>query len=266
MKKMMNTRTFLFLVAIIGIAAIVGCSASGSGGAATTPPAATLAAVPLLTADNYEVLATTTVTSSLVPASVITGDVGVRNVSTSLVNLGIVIGVPADHWTSTQVAGKLFSTDLGVAENVALAAANADMVAAYTNAAARLKPTKTDLNSGVMGNIGTLTIPPGLYKFTTAVVIPVAGVTLSGSATDIWIFQVNGALTTSALSNVTLTGGALAANIFWQVGGATTLGATSVFNGIVLSSGAVTVSDGATVHGKLLGETAVTMTHAIVKP
>jgi hypothetical protein len=266
MKKMMNTRTFLFIVAIIGIAAIVGCSASGSGGAATNPPPAGLAAVPLLTAGNYAVLAETAVTSQLVPASAITGDIAVNASSPNLINFGIVIGVPADHWTSAQVTGKLFSSDLSPAATVIVNQASIDMVAAYTDAAGRLLPDQTDVNSGVMGDLGGLTFTKGLYKFTTAVAIPPAGITISGSASDIWIFQVDGALSAAALSNVTLTGGALAQNIFWQVHGAATIGATSVFYGTLLASGAVTVNDGATVHGKILGQTGVTLTHAIVEP
>ena len=65
------------------------------------------------------------------------------------------------------------------------------METAYTDAAGRTSPAATELGSG---NIGGLTIAPGLYKWGTDVLIP-SNVTLSGGVNDVWIFQISGNLT-----------------------------------------------------------------------
>ena len=93
-----------------------------------------------------------------------------------------------------------------------LTTAVGNMQTAYTDAAGRSNPKY--LNFGA-GNIGGKTLRPGLYKFTSAVVIP-TDVTISGSSTDVWIFQIAGTLKMSSAVRITLTGGALAKNIFWQ--------------------------------------------------
>ena len=69
------------------------------------------------------------------------------------------------------------------------------------------------------GNIGGRTLGPGVYKWGTGVLIP-ADITLNGSATGVWIFQIAQGLTVSNAVSVHLTGGALPKNVFWQVSGA----------------------------------------------
>jgi len=58
---------------------------------------------------------------------------------------------------------------------------------------------------------------------------------------------------------VTLSGGCQAKNIFWQVAGQTTLGTTSNFKGIVLDQTLVEIQTGATLNGRALAQTAVTL-------
>ena len=60
-------------------------------------------------------------------------------------------------------------------------------------------------------------------------------------------------------ARITLTGGALAKNIFWQVAGAVSIGTTAHFEGIVLAKTMVAVKTGASVNGRLLAQTAVTL-------
>ena len=129
------------------------------------------------------------------------------------------------------------------------------MQTAYTNAAGRTLPTATELGAG---NIGGLTLAPGLYKWGTGVIIP-TNVTLSGGANDVWIFQIAQTLTVSSGVHVILSGGAQAKNIFWQVAGKTTLGTTSVFNGNILDKTAIVLNRGATLNGRALAQTAVTL-------
>ena len=66
---------------------------------------------------------------------------------------------------------------------------------------------------------------------------------------------------------MTLAGGALAKNIFWQVAGAVTLGTTAHFEGVVLAKTMIAVNTGATVTGRLLAQTAVTLQmNAVTEP
>jgi Ice-binding-like len=56
-----------------------------------------------------------------------------------------------------------------------------------------------------------------------------------------------------------LSGGALSANVFWQVAGLVDLGTTAHLEGVVLTQTAVTLETGASINGRLLAQTAVDM-------
>jgi hypothetical protein len=143
-----------------------------------------------------------------------------------------------------------------------------DMGTAYVDAAGRTLPDATELGAG---NIGGMTLAPGLYKWSTGVIIPTS-VTLSGGANDVWIFQIAGDLSIAAGGDVPsgkkviLTGGAQASNVFWQVGGATgaTLGTYSTFNGTILSAKQVIIDTGAVLNGRALAQTQVTLDASVV--
>ena len=93
------------------------------------------------------------------------------------------------------------------------------------------------------------------------------GVTLSGGKNDVWIFQIAEGLTVGTGAIVTLKGGAQAKNIFWQVGTQTTLEAAVQFKGIILSGSAIVLKDGASLVGRALAGTEVTLiTNTIVRP
>jgi hypothetical protein len=126
---------------------------------------------------------------------------------------------------------------------------------AYTDAAGRVLPDFTELGAG---EIGGRTLVPGLYKWGSGLSIK-KDVTLSGGPEAVWIFQVAGRLTQASATRVTLTGGALAKNIFWQVGGAAIIGTTAHFEGIVLAKTLIAVNTEATVNGRLLAQNAVTL-------
>ena len=137
------------------------------------------------------------------------------------------------------------------------------MQTAYDDAAGRVSPNYTELGAG---EIGGLTLRPGLYKWGTSLLIT-NDVTLSGGPNDVWIFQVAGTLNQGNAARITLTGGALPKNIFWQVAGAVSIGTTAHFEGIVLGKTMVAVKTGASVNGRLLAQTAVTLQmNAITQP
>jgi hypothetical protein len=143
---------------------------------------------------------------------------------------------------------------------VNLTTAIENMITAYNDAAGRTSPHFIELGTG---NIGGRTLVPGLYKWTSAVTLP-SDITISGGANDVWIFQIAQDLTVSNGVNVTLTGGAQAKNIFWQVAGTVTLGTTSHFEGIILSMTGITLQTGASLKGRALAQTAVILDNNIV--
>ena len=219
------------------------------------------APVLLGSAGNYVILAETGVSS--VPASVITGDVGLSPAATSYLTGFSLTMVGTTSATATQVIGSLYAADMTAPTSTSLTTAITDMGTAYTAAAGR--PTPDFLNLGA-GEIGGQTLIPGLYKWTSGVTIS-ADVTLSGGPNDVWIFQIPGNLAMSPAKNVFLSGGAQAKNIFWQVAGTVNIGTTAHFEGIILSQTSITLENGASMKGRALAQTAVILdANAITKP
>jgi len=210
-------------------------------------------AVNLGTAGNYVILAksgiSTTGTTSII------GNIGVSPIgSTAITGFGLIKDSSNQFATSSLVNGRVYASDYATPTPSVMTTAISDMETAYTNAAGRTIPDHTELEAG---NIGGLTLAPGLYKWGTDVIIP-ADVTLNGSSTDVWIFQIAGTLGISSGKHVILSGGALERNIFWQVAGQTTLGTTSVLKGNILDQTAIVLNTGATLCGRALAQTAVT--------
>jgi len=171
--------------------------------------------------------------------------------------------------TCTEVTGKVYTVDAAgplpckVTDGTKLTSAIGDMEFAYTDAAGRTSPDFTELGAG---EIGGLTLAPGLYKWGTAVTIS-KNVTLSGGPNDVWILQVAGKLTEANAVHVILAGGALAKNLVWQAAGAVTIGTTAHFEGIILAKTVIAVNTGASVNGRLFSQTAVTLQmNAITQP
>jgi hypothetical protein len=108
-----------------------------------------------------------------------------------------------------------------------------------------------------------MTLNPGTYQWSTGLLIP-TDVTLSGSETDVWIFQIAQDLTIGSATNVILTGGALAQNIFWQVSGNVFLDTTAHFEGVVLGQTEITLATGASLNGRMLAQTAVNLDSNVV--
>ena len=208
----------------------------------------TLASVNLGVAGNFAILSKTGITD--VYKSAILGDIGTSPIT------GAALLV-----SCAEVVGTIYTVDAAgplpcrVTSATMLTTAVGDMQAAYTDAAGRINPNFLNLGAG---NIGGKTLTPGLYKFSSAVVIP-TDVTISGGPNDIWIFQVAGTLNMSSAVNITLAGGAQAKNIFWQTSGAVTFGTTSHFEGNILSQTGINLQTGASINGRMLAQTAVTL-------
>jgi len=216
----------------------------------TLAPTFTLDPVLLGTAGDYVILAKTAINNS--STSAITGDLALSPAATSFIT-GLALTDATGYATSSQVVGKVYAADMAEPTPTLLTTSVENMITAYNDAAGRPTPDFSELNTG---EIGGLTLTPGLYKWTSTVTLS-NDVTISGGANDVWIFQISEDLTQSAAVNITLVGGAQAKNIFWQVAGAVTVGTTAHFEGIILSQTGITFQTGASMNGRALAQTAV---------
>jgi hypothetical protein len=245
-----------------------GCWMDGSGGGSVSAAAAGPASagpvgaacvgascVPLGTAANYVILAKTGV--STVPNSVVTGNIGLSPAARTFLTGWSLISESTDtSFSSAQVAapGRLYAADnVGGTTSVNLTTAVGDMQTAYTAAAG-----KAGGSCPGVGIMSGLTIAPGVYTCANGVTIPTS-ITLSGTATDVWVFQFAQGLTQSAATQVILAGGALPKNVFWQVAGAVDIGTTALMQGVILSQTSINLQAGAKVNGRLLAQSAVTL-------
>ena len=207
----------------------------------------TLKVVNLGVAGDFAILTKTGITS--VYKSSITGDIGTSPITGAAMVLDC-----------GEVTGNVYSVDAAGPACITTSAsmlttAISNMETAYTDAAGRTTPDFVNLGAG---NIGGKTLTPGLYKFTSSVVIP-TDIALAGGPDDVWIFQVSGNLDMSSAVRVTLSGGAQAKNIFWQVAGAVNFGTTSHFEGNILGQTGINLKTGASINGRLLAQTAATL-------
>ncbi|KAJ6524679.1 antifreeze protein [Mycena vulgaris] len=225
------------------------------GSAAALGPAA----INLRTAANYTILAETGVTT--VPASVITGAIGVSPIgAAAMTGFSLTLDSTGQFSTSSQVTGRLYGADYAAPTPSKLSIAIADMGTAFTNAIGLTPPNFTNVGGGA---ICGLILTPGLYKWTTGVSLS-CDITIAGSATDTWIFQVIGTLTLSTGVKMVLAGGALANNIVWVVTDSVIAEAGSHIEGVVLGQTGITLQTGATANSRLLAKTLVALQQATV--
>jgi hypothetical protein len=238
-------------------------SSGSSGSSSGNPGGVSLApgAVDLHGAGGFVILSKSGI--STVPPSAIKGNLGVSPAADdAITGFGLTADATKVFSTASQVTGQVFAANFEVPTPSNLTTAIADMQTAFTDAAGRA-PKATELG---MGNIGSMTLTAGVYKWGTGLLIP-TDLTLTGSATDVWIFQISQNLTVSSAAKVVLTGGALARNVFWQVAGLADLDTTSHLEGIVLCQTSIALHSGATINGRLLAQTAVTLDHnTVVRP
>lgn len=104
-------------------------------------------------------------------------------------------------------------------------------------------------------DIGGLTLNRGVYHLTGTVLISQDHLTLNaqGDANSVFIIYINGNFSTAFPGgNVVLLNGAKASNVYWRIGGTTTIGTNSQFTGTVVSTGNIQLQTGATVQGRLI--------------
>ena len=213
--------------------------------------------VALGSAGNFAVLAGSTVTST--GGTTVAGDLGVWAGTAVTGFAGIPPGGPGT------VNGAIHAGD-PVAQT-----AQGDLTTAYNDAAGRTLAPVDVANA----DLGGRTLAPGLYKSSGTLAIT-GNLTLDaqGDPNAVFIFQIASSLNTAAGSQVILSGGANAANIYWQVGSSATVGTTTVFKGNILADQSISLATGATLDGRALARigavtldaSTITISNTVIAP
>jgi hypothetical protein len=250
-------RWLLFIGVMLMVASMVPVAVMAQL-AANPPP------VNLGTAGNFVIL--TKAGISTTGAGHITGDIGVSPVAaTYITGFGLIMDASNTFSTSSLVTGRAYASDYTAPTPAKMTTAIGDMQTAFTDAAGRSPSTGyTELYAG---DLTGKTLTRGVYKWGTGVLVSAGGVTVTGTSTDVWIFQIAQDLTVANGALVNLGGGARAANIFWQVSGKVTLGTSAGMSGVILCQTNIAISTGASFNGRALAQTAVTLdANAVTDP
>ena len=196
-------------------------------------------------------------------SSITGGNLGLSPAASSYLT-GFALSADATNTFSTSPSvvapGKIYASTYAPPTPTNLTTAVLNMQTAYTDAAGRTNPDFLNLGSG---DLSGKTLAPGLYKWGTSVTIP-TDVTISGTAKDVWIFQISNDLEIASAKRVILSGGALAKNVFWQVAGQVTVHATAHFEGVILCQTQITLQTNASLHGRALAQSLVALDDNVV--
>jgi hypothetical protein len=242
--------------------------------ACNTATSAKEAKVELLTAGNYVILAKSGISTA--PTSAITGDIAVSPIAaTALTGFSLDADAGGEFSRSSQLVGKAFAANYAAPIPTHLTTAVGAMESAYADAMGRPNNDTARLNLGV-GTLGgdfggpTAKLTPGVYTFGSDVTIEsniyfhATGEGEGGTATDVFIIQMTGDLVQVANTQVILSGGALAKNIFWQVEGHVEVGAGAHMEGVILANTAVLFKTGSSLNGRALTQTACNLQVATI--
>ncbi len=153
-------------------------------------------------------------------------------------NLGLFPGSSITGLVAGMVNGNIDDDDAVAMQ------AQADAFAAYNAAAGE---TPTGILTGE--DLGGLTLTPGVYFFSSSAQLT-GTLTLNdeGNPNAIFIFQIGSTLTTATDSSVVFSDSSgQGGSVFWQVGSAATLGASTAFTGTVIADTSITLVTGATI-------------------
>ncbi|MCE5297277.1 MAG: Ig-like domain-containing protein [Euryarchaeota archaeon] len=218
-----------------------------------TTSTSSASAVVLGTAGDFVILAKTGISTT--GTTGIVGDIGISPASfTYITGFGLIMDSSNEFSTSSIIDGKVYASDYAPPTPTKMTTTISDMETAY-NVAAGAAPGYTELGAGTLSG---LTLTAGVYKWSSGVTITTS-ITLTGSADDVWIFIIAGNLEVSSSVQIILAGAALPSNIFWIVAGQTTIGTTAVVQGTILDQTGIVIETGATVIGRALAQTAVTL-------
>jgi hypothetical protein len=227
---------------------------TGPNASMTTTPVSTLvavcanpAAVDLGTAGNYTILAETGITD--VPSSAVTGDIANSGTGTQI---GISCAEVNGTIYEIDGTGPLCFTQATSAINTAIT----DKSTAYTTANGQADCV-VELGAGTLSG---LTLARGTYQWAGNVTIPTdLHLDALGDPNARWIFQIGGTLTMASGKQIILDNGAQAQNVVWTVADFTQIGTTAHFEGVLIGYSFIAIQTGASVHGRLLSHTQVTL-------
>ena len=205
---------------------------------------------PLASCSNFAILASAAITN--IPTSSITGDIGLTPDTGSNIS---GFSVPA---TCPEVTGNVYTVDASgpacaVIDPVLLTNAKTDAGVAFINATNAVRGTP----QAVSGNLNGLTLYPGLYESGSSLEISPGGflyLDAQGDVDAVFIIRSATTITTEATSEVVLTNGAKAANVYWTAGSAVTLGVNSIMKGTLLAGTAISLQTGANLEGRALNQ------------
>lgn len=244
-----SKKNFINLKCLLGIVPLIALLIPATTVAQTSP-----APVNLGTSGSFVILAKTGISNT--GTTSIVGDIGVSpNNATSITGFGLIADASGTFATSSLITGKVYAANYATPTPAKMTTAVSDMQAAYTDAAGRA-PNFTELYTG---NLTGQTLTTGVYKWSTGVLVSAGGFTISGSPTDVFIFEIAQNVTVANGATITLSGGAKSSNIFWQVAGQVSLGTTSSFKGIILCQTMINIQTGAAFDGRALAQSAVTL-------
>jgi hypothetical protein len=226
MQKKLGPSAAAVAAALLVAAAIVAVGCSNSDNVMNPPAGGSGQPVNLGAAASFGVLAGQSVTNS--------------GATTVNANLGV--------WPGNTLTGAPTVTGTTQLGNPTAQAAQGALTTAFNDAAGRAA------GSTIAGDLGGLTLAPGVYKSTSTLQITSADVTLDagGNANAAFIFQIASSFTVAVGRSVILSGGAQASNITWQVGSSATLGSNCTVSGDVIALTTVALGTGATLHGRAL--------------
>jgi hypothetical protein len=229
-------------------------------------------------AGDYVILAQSGI-DTVPDSSDITGDIAVSPIAaTAITGFSLLLATDGQSSTSTQVDGFAYAASYGGATAQALTDAVGAMGTAYTDASGRPNEdaTRKNLGTGKLGeaglNGGSLEpLTPGVYTFGSDVIIK-ADITFEGTdpveangdLPDIFIIQMTGNLKQVKDTTVTLTNGALAENIFWQVAGNVEVKTDAHMEGILLVKTDVLFEKNSSLSGRVLSQTACNLKTATI--
>ncbi|MFZ4725320.1 MAG: InlB B-repeat-containing protein [Paludibacter sp.] len=211
----------------------------------------------------YSVLSKTGISTTV--GTSVTGNIGVSPAAaTAITGFGLIMDATntfSKSSPSTLVSGKVYAADYAAPTPANISTAISDMETAFTTANGLTTTVITELGAG---DITGMTLVPGLYKWSTGLLISASGVTLTGGANDTWVFQIGQGMTVASGAIIHLAGGAQAKNIYWITASDAIINSTVEFNGNILSQTLIALKTGSKVTGRLLGQTAVTLDAATV--
>ena len=197
--------------------------------AKTLPDGALVTYVSLGTAGSFVVLSGETVTNT--GFTIINGNVGLSPGSS-------ITGFPPGV-----VNGVVHISDAVAAK------AKQDLNDAYADASKR-----SGAPVPLSGDLGGMTLRPGLYVSATSIELTSGDLTLDalGDEDAIWVFQIGTTFVSMVDRKVILIGNARHDNIFWNTGSSATIGVNSTMVGNFLTQTSITVQTGATMEGRFL--------------